>query len=293
MAIASMTGYGKGVAEIDGRRLTVEIKAVNHKYLDLSIRQPKAFNFFESELRKLVSDKIRRGHLDIYLTYEDNREQKVTFKVDRSVAAGILNAAEMLSDEFGIENGLTAKSLLRFPDVLISESEEDDEAVLGQLATRALTLSLDRLNEMRTKEAVATLANIMPKLDLLSDYMTRIGELSTQSVERYRTELTEKITEFMRDMQPDMHVILTEVAAFADKVDINEEVSRFLAHIANFRRIVAEGKEVGRKLDFLIQEMNREVNTTGSKSSSREITELVIEMKHEIEKIREQIQNLE
>lgn len=289
----SMTGYGKGEYKVDGIELTCEMKTVNNRYLDVSIKAPRIFTAYEEVVRKLVREKMTRGHVDLYVSLKDKREKPTAFTVDLSVASSYVAAAESLKQAFpSLADDVTLSSVLRYPEVL----KQDDAAAADEQLITALTTAvndaLDRLNAMRAVEGKKLEEDMLSRVDFIEKTVEEIEKRAPKIQQEYREKLASKIKDYLAEVQPDEGRLLTEVAVFADKSNIDEELTRLHSHIAQFRAICKEGI-VGRKLDFLVQEFNREANTTCSKSNDVEITRLGLALKNEIEKIREQVQNVE
>lgn len=293
MTVYSMTGYGKGISEKDGLKVTVELKSVNHRFLDLNIKLPKVFSFAEDILRKTLQTKIGRGHIDVYVNYEDNRQDKCSLKVYYDLAKQYVDAAKQLSDKFGVTNNLFANEILRIPDVVTQVSNEEDEGVLTDLLTNACLQAADNLNKMRAAEGGALIKDLLAKVQGIKDALPEIQRLSPVTLDEYRQKLSERIKEYLKDVPVDEVRLINEVAFYSDKFCTDEEITRLYTHTAHFESIVKEGGAIGKKLDFIVQEMNRESNTIGSKCNNADITNCVVFLKSEIEKIREQIQNLE
>lgn len=293
MTVYSMTGYGKGISEKDGLKVTVELKSVNHRFLDLNIKLPKVFSFAEDILRKTLQTKIGRGHIDVYVNYEDNRQDKCSLKVYYDLAKQYVDAAKQLSDKFGVTNNLFANEILRIPDVVTQVPNEEDEGILTDLLTNACLQAADNLNKMRAAEGGALIKDLLAKVQGIKDALPEIQRLSPVTLDEYRQKLSERIKEYLKDVPVDEVRLINEVAFYSDKFCTDEEITRLYTHTAHFESIVKEGGAIGKKLDFIVQEMNRESNTIGSKCNNADITNCVVFLKSEIEKIREQIQNLE
>ena len=289
----SMTGYGKGEYKENGVEITCEIKTVNNRYLDISVKAPKIFSFFEENIRSIVKEKITRGHLDLYISFKDKREKPAVFSPDLSLAASYVAAAKTLAEAFPeLENDFTVTTLLRQNDVLKQdESVSADEETIGGL-TASLTAALDALNEMRKVEGEKLKQDMLSRMQTIETLVMGVEKRAPLVAAEYKEKLTARVKEYLDGVNPDEGRLLTEVAVFTDKSNIDEELTRLHSHIEQFRAIAEEGI-VGRKLDFLVQEFNREANTTCSKSNDIEITRLGLLLKNEIEKVREQVQNLE
>ena len=293
--IFSMTGYGKGVAEQDGRKATVELKSVNHRFLDLGLKLPKSLMFAEDGLRKAIQKSISRGHIDLFISFDDDREkQQNAFKVDYDLAAKYVLAARELQGRCLIQNNFYVSEVMRMPDVITRETEEEeDEDFIARLVMQACAHALDSLNIMRRREGESLAKDLLAKLDNIEATIPKIEQLAPKTLEEYRDKLSARIKEYLQEVPLDEGKLLNEVAFFSDRICIDEEITRLHTHISHFKEILKDGGAVGKKLDFIVQEMNRETNTIGSKCNNAQITECVIFLKSEIEKMREQVQNLE
>lgn len=289
----SMTGYGRGEYMEGGIELSVEIKTVNNRYLDALIKAPRIFAAYEEVIRARVREKITRGHADVYVSLSDKREKKKTLELDEGVAASYIAAARRLSQlSSDIPFDVTATSLLRMPDVVVrDESQAADDELIAAL-TSALSSALENLNAMRFKEGEKLRADMLSRMDRIEQLVKMVAERAPLVAEDYRAKLKEKIEKYLQGATYDEGKLLTEVALFSDKSNIDEELTRLKSHIEQFRDI-CRSPIVGRKLDFLVQEFNRETNTICSKSNDITITKCGLELKNEIEKIREQVQNVE
>ena len=289
----SMTGYGKGEAEANGRSVTVELKTVNHKFFDWNTKMPKGFLFAEDEAKKAVAREVARGHVDVYITVRQTEAQAAEYRADIALASKYVAAAKELSEAVGVPFDIGALALAKNPDILALETVEAEDEELRSLLMEALSDALKGLVVMRENEGEALRRDITEKLDSMSVSVKKVAELAPAVVEEYRKKLTARITELLGSAVADMSRVATEVALFADKCAVDEEISRLKAHIAAMRGYLAADGPVGRKLDFLVQEMNREANTIGSKANDLDITREVLSLKNDIEKIREQAQNVE
>lgn len=287
-----MTGYGKGVCAEEGVELTAEVKSVNNRYLDLAIKSPRIFLAQEERIRAIAREHISRGHVDIFISYTDKREKEKSYYVDLSVARAYQQAAEQLKAALpGVADDTTLSFYLRLPDVVRTEESSAADEVLEKLLERALHEAFSSLSHMREKEGERLKGDLLSRMQVIERLTEAIAARAPHVAEEYRKKLTERIEEYLAG-KVDEARILTEAAVFADKCSIDEELTRLRSHIKAFREICALA-QVGRKLDFLVQEFNRECNTICSKSSDKEITANALQMKNEIEKVREQIQNLE
>ena len=293
--IFSMTGYGKGVAEQDGRKATVELKSVNHRFLDLGLKLPKSLMFAEDGLRKAIQKSISRGHIDLFISFDDDREkQQNAFKVDYDLAAKYVLAARELQGRCLIQNNFYVSEVMRMPDVITRETEEEeDEDFIARLVMQACAHAIDSLNVMRRREGESLAKDLLAKLDNIEATIPKIEQLAPKTLEEHRDKLSARIKEYLQEVPLDEDKLLNEVAFFSDRICIDEEITRLHTHISHFKEILKDGGAVGKKLDFIVQEMNRETNTIGSKCNNAQITECVIFLKSEIEKMREQVQNLE
>lgn len=291
--IKSMTGFGRCEAVTDECKLSVEIKAVNHRYLDLSIKMPKKFNYFEAAMRTLLKDYIQRGKVDVFITYENYTEEKVDLKYNSSLAAEYMQSFEKMAEQFGIENDVKVSVLSRCPEVLTMEQEPENEEHLWSLLEPVFKKAAENFVETRIREGENLKADLLGKLDYMLTMVDFIEKHSPKVLEDYKKKLEDKVREMLRTTTIDESRILTEVTIFADKICVDEETVRLRSHIEGMRKELLAGGGVGRKLDFIAQEMNRESNTILSKSNDLEISDRAIILKTEIEKVREQIQNIE
>ena len=291
--IKSMTGFGRyEVSEAD-HKFTVEMKAVNHRYLDMNIKIPRKLNFFESSIRGLLRQYIERGKVDVYITYEDYTENTVCVRYNRDVAAAYMKYLTQMAEEFSLENDIRVSALSRYPEVFTMEEQGPDEKELWKGLEKTLRGAAENFVQTRIAEGANLRDDLVGKLDRMLVHVDFISERSPLIISRYKEKLREKIQELLEDTRVEEPRILTEVTIFADKVCVDEELVRLRSHISQTKEALAVGGSVGRKLDFIAQEMNREANTILSKTSDLEISNRAIELKTEIEKVREQIQNIE
>lgn len=291
--IKSMTGFGRCEFTDEKRKFTVELKSVNHRYLDVNIKMPKKLNFFESSIRALLKEYIERGKVDVYITYEDYTEDNYALKYNSALAAQYLDYLNRMAEEFGLENDIRVSNLSRYPDVLVMEEQDVDEKELWDGLERALHGACEQFVASRIKEGESLKVDLIDKLDHMISYVDFIEKRSPQIMEEYRKRLEDKIKEILGDRQMDDGRIATEVTIYADKVCVDEETVRLRSHINTTKDTLLEGGSIGRKLDFIAQEMNREANTILSKANNIEISDTGINLKTSIEKVREQIQNIE
>ena len=292
--IKSMTGFGRCEVSEGDRKFTVEMKGVNHRYLDANIRMPKKLNFFDSAIRTVLKQYVTRGKVDIFITYEDLTENQVALKYNESLAKEYLDAFKKMEETFGLENDIRVSTVSRCPEVLRMEEQAADEDELWKGLKKALEGALKQFVETRGIEGENLKNDIIAKLDGMSEKVACIEVRSPEIVAEYRAKLEEKVKELLADTQMDEGRIAAEVVIFADKICTDEEVVRLKSHIAHMKETFAtEENGIGRKLDFIAQEMNREANTILSKANDIEVSNYAIDLKTEIEKVREQIQNIE
>lgn len=291
--IKSMTGFGRcEIAEAD-RKITVEMKSVNHRYLDVTIKMPKKLNFFEAAIRTELKNYMQRGKVDLFITYEDFTESNVCVKYNKELAAEYMQYFDRMAEDFSLDNDIRVSTLARFPEILTMEEQTVDEEQLWKLLDKALKGAAENFVETRIREGENLRNDLIAKLEGMLAHVDFITERSPEIIEEYKEKLTKKVEELLSDKQVDESRLLMEVTIFADKVCVDEELVRLCSHITATRDALLAGGSIGRKLDFIAQEMNREANTILSKSSDLEISNRAIELKTEIEKVREQIQNIE
>lgn len=292
--IRSMTGYGKGEVENQLYKLKIELKSVNHRYLDINVKLPRYLIYLEEGIKKLVKEKINRGKVDVFVNFDFADASSLDVKVDIPLAKSFKKALEELKDELEIEDSIRLNNILSVSDVIKTEKKELDEDLVWETIREATGIALDKILQMREYEGEQLRNDIYTKLDNIEIISDRIEKRAPLVVDEYRGKLNDRINSILEDgtiVDPDR--LAVEVAIYADKSSIDEELTRLRSHVLQLRSILSEEDAIGRKLDFLIQEFNREVNTIGSKSSDTEIVKAVVEMKSEIEKIREQVQNIE
>ena len=289
----SMTGYGKGVVARDGRELVIELKSVNHRFLDIGIRVPRMLGCTEDTIRKVLNTRLSRGHVDVFISYRNTREDAKSVRIDTQLLTAYVTAARQAPAHLGLEDDLTLANVLRLPDVCeIVAADEDTDALIA-LADEATNAAVDALETMREAEGERLKAALQAGVDAMAAYRERILMRAPLVVEDYRKKLTERIESVLSDTEIDRARLATEIALFADRACIDEELVRLQSHITQFRAYLEASEPIGRKMDFIIQEMNRECNTIGSKANDTELTNAVLLCKAEIEKLREQIQNVE
>jgi uncharacterized protein (TIGR00255 family) len=288
-----MTGFGRGEVAEDNRKFTVEIKTVNHRYLDVNIKMPKKLNFFEAAIRNLLKEYIQRGKVDVFISYEDLSESNFGIKYNEDIAREYLGYLNQMAETFGIENDVKVSALSRYPEVFSMEEQNIDEEHIWKLLEKTVREALEGVVSTRQIEGENLKQDLLEKLDVMLTHVGYIEKRSPQLIDEYRTKLGDKVRELLADKDIDDNRILTEVVVFADKICVDEEMVRLRSHIESTRNILKEGGNVGRKLDFIAQEMNREANTTLSKANDLDISNHAIELKTDIEKVREQVQNIE
>lgn len=292
--IKSMTGFGRCEAADEERKFTVEMKGVNHRYLDANIRMPKKLNFFESAIRSLLKESVHRGKVDIFITYEDFSESQVSLKYNETLAAEYLEKFKMMEEKFSLENDIRVSTLSRYPEVLTMEEKMDDEEELWKGLKKALDGAIAQFVQTRTVEGENLKKDLITKLDGMLELVGQIEERAPKIIAEYREKLEGKVKELLEDTQIDEGRIASEIVIFADKICTDEEVVRLRSHVEHMKvTLQSDDSGIGRKLDFIAQEMNREANTILSKANDLETSNIGIELKTEIEKVREQIQNIE
>lgn len=291
--IKSMTGYGRGSFESNGRSFTVEIKSVNNRYLDVNIRLPKQINALEDNIRKYIASNISRGKIDVFINQDKFKDEDIVISVDEQIARAYYNSFLLLKEKFNLIDDISVSLLSKSPDVITVEKKDEDLTEVWETLSVALEDALDMLIDMRTKEGVKLSKDIEERIAYIKNYVKKIEERSFVVVDEYRIKIKQRVEEYLKDVEINEERLLNEVAFFSDKVNITEETVRLKSHLDQFVSNLNSTEPVGRKLDFLIQEMNRETNTIGSKTNDLSITNMVVEIKSELEKIREQIQNIE
>lgn len=288
-----MTGFGRCEIADKERKITVEMKAVNHRYLDVNIKMPKKLNFFESSIRTLLKEYIQRGKVDIFVTYEDYTENNVILKYNQELAGEYAKYIRQIAEDFSLNNDLQACTLSRYPEVLTMEEQTVDEDALWATLEKAIRGAAEQLVETRIKEGGNLRDDLMQKLDGMLQYVDEIEKRSPEIIAEYRQKLQDKVSELLSDTQIEESRLATEVTIFADKICTDEETVRLKSHILTTKETLSQGGSIGRKLDFIAQEMNREANTILSKANDLTVSDIAINLKTDIEKVREQIQNIE
>ena len=291
--VKSMTGYGRSEKVTPTAKCSVEIKSVNHRYLDMSIKLPRKLNMFEADIREVLKDYIQRGKVDVFVSYEDYSKESVNIKYNQEIAAEYMKYFAKMATDFELDDDIRVSTLARMPEVLVSEDENINEDEIWKLVKEVLLEACDAFVVSRIKEGENLRTDLLEKLEAMSKNVAFIEERYPKTIEDYKNRLTTKIKEVLEDKQIDESRILTEVCIYSDKVCVDEEMVRLKSHIEAVKEALTTGGCVGKRLDFLAQELNREANTTLSKSTDIEISNVAITIKTEIEKIREQIQNIE
>ena len=289
----SMTGYGRGAASLEGRELTIELKSVNNRFLDIGMKLPRQLSFLEDGLRKLLNDALSRGHIDVFVNYRNLRSDAKTVRVDEALLKAYLASARESAKALDLVDDLTLSKALTLPDVTTILPADEDQQALMDLARTVMTEAIENLKAMRFKEGERLKLDLSARMDTMTGYAAAIERRAPAVVEEYREKLTARIEDLLGETEVDRARLATEVAIFADRAAIDEEIVRLNTHLVHFRELLTADEPVGRKMDFLVQEMNRECNTIGSKANDGELTSIVLLSKAEIEKLREQIQNIE
>lgn len=291
--VKSMTGFGRACKEVDGYVITVELKSVNHRYFDFSSRCPRQYGFIDDKIKSFVNSKVARGKIDCYVGIEALNTESADVVVNNTLASAYVKALKEISTNYDLKEDFGASTVARFPDVLIVKKADEDEDKIWQLVKTVAEEAIDKFTQMRCVEGKKMYDDVYSRSQFILDTVSFIEERSPQTVKEYNDKLVERVHELLGNVTLDESRILQEVAIYADKVAVAEETVRLRSHIAQLREFISSDEPVGRKLDFLVQEINRETNTIGSKCNDVEIAKKVVEVKAEIEKIREQIQNIE
>lgn len=289
----SMTGYGRAQKILAGRDILIEIRSVNHRYYEYSSRIPRAYGYIDEKLKTLLKTLVSRGKVEISVTINNIEARDSEIFINKAVAEGYVNALRSVSDELGLKDDLVLSKLIKLPEIFVVQKAPDNQEQIWADISEVADEALQKFVQMRRTEGEKLEADIISKADLLLTMVSQIEEISPQTVENYRSRLYQKISEVLESKEVDEQRIVTEAAVFAEKIAVDEETVRLRSHISQLKSMFESDEPVGRKLDFIVQEMNREVNTIGSKAQDLNITKIVVDMKAEIEKIREQIQNIE
>ena len=291
--IKSMTGYGRAQQIIDGRDILVEIRSVNHRYFEFSSRVPRVYGYLDEKLKSFLQGKVNRGKVEIAVTINIIEGKDALIKVNKSIAKGYIDALREVNEELQLRDDLSLSNLLRFPDTFNIQKNVDDEEEIWNAVSEVASEALEKFISMREAEGQRLKKDVLTRSGYILENVAKVEKLSPETVENYRNRLYQKLKEVLESTDIDTQRILTEAAIFADKIAVDEETVRLRSHVSQLEGLFDSDEAIGRKLDFIVQEMNREVNTIGSKCQDVNITKIVVEMKSEIEKIREQIQNIE
>ena len=293
--IRSMTGYGKGNLSCEGREYQIEIKSVNHRYLDLNIKIPRSISYLEEDIKKKISEKVKRGKIDVFVTFENNSQECKSIKINKEIAKVYIEQLKELATDENISSNIEVTEISKFPDVLSISVDETDEKIKKEVL-ETVEEATKKIIEMKKIEGEKILQDLLKRISNIEKKINEISQKSTGLIEEYVVKLEKRIKEILKSDEIDKSRLAQEVVIYADKCSIQEEVTRLKSHIYQFENLVCaieENETIGKKLDFIIQEMNRETNTIGSKANSLEITNAVIDIKTELEDIREQVQNIE
>jgi uncharacterized protein (TIGR00255 family) len=293
MTIKSMTGFGRGELEKDGRVWTAEVRCVNNRYLDLKMKLPRGYALLEEKIRKKVAETYLRGRVDIFLSVSGDFSDLQEVKVNLPLAEGYKNALQFLSGKFGLEEVITTQMLAAYPDVLVREQKDDDLILVWSIVEKVIDTALESCDTMRTQEGKILAADLMTRLSFFENTIDSIEKSIPELLEQRLKNLQERLEKLLANVQLDPSRLVQEVAVMADKTDVTEEIVRLRCHISQFKLFLGEESGIGRKLDFLIQEFLREVNTLASKINDAAVAHLTVDLKSELEKMREQVQNIE
>lgn len=290
--IKSMTGYGKATLSQDQKEYQVEIKSVNHRYLDISVKMPRTLSYLEEEVKKAIATKVKRGKIDVFITFENNSSEGKEIKINTEIAKIYIDELKKLAKQEDILANIEVTEISKFPDVLSIQNNQEDETIKVELI-ETVSHATDKLVQMRAVEGNKMAEDLLIRIQVIQEKVKEISSLSTGLIEEYVVKLEGRIKEILKNQEVDETRLAQEVVIYADKCSVEEEVTRLKSHISQFEKLLKTDEPIGKKLDFIIQEMNRETNTIGSKANHLEITNDVIDIKTELENIREQIQNIE
>ena len=292
--LTSMTGFGRGEVQGEGKQFNIELKSINHRYMDINIRLPRIFTYLEDNIRQVIKRYIKRGRIEVFINYKNLDGKDIQVTADIPLIQQYINALDEIHDTFKVEKNIDVTTIAKLPDVFKVDKKEEDEEKVWTFLEKALIIALEDLVKMRQIEGDKLREDLVKRIEIIADLMDKVEQKSPKVVLEYKERLKKRIKDIMDEgIDIDEEKIAMEVALFADKSNITEEIIRFNSHIIQFKSSIMEDDAIGRKLDFIIQEMNREVNTIGSKSNDLVISNLVVEIKSELEKIREQVQNIE
>lgn len=291
--IRSMTGYGKNTLSVDGREYQMEIKSVNHRYLDISVKMPKTISYLEDTIKKQISEKIKRGKVDVFVTFENNSQEGRNIQINKELAKMYIKQLKELAEEEKILSNIEVMDIAKIPDILTVKADEDDEKIKEEII-QTTQEAVNKIIEMKSIEGSKIEQDLLARIDNIENKIEEISKKSTGLIEEYVVKLEKRIKEILKTEKIDKSRLAQEVVIYADKCSVEEEITRLRSHIYQFKSLITDQNEtIGKKLDFIIQEMNRETNTIGSKANNLEITNGVIDIKTELEDIREQVQNIE
>lgn len=291
--IRSMTGYGKSILSVDGREYQMEIKSVNHRYLDISVKMPKTISYLEDTIKKQISEKIKRGKVDVFVTFENNSQEGRNIQINKELAKMYIKQLKELAEEEKILSNIEVMDIAKIPDILTVKADEDDEKIKEEII-QTTQEAVNKIIEMKSIEGSKIEQDLLARIDNIENKIEEISKKSTGLIEEYVVKLEKRIKEILKTEEIDKSRLAQEVVIYADKCSVEEEITRLRSHIYQFKSLITDQNEtIGKKLDFIIQEMNRETNTIGSKANNLEITNGVIDIKTELEDIREQVQNIE
>ncbi|MEE0866533.1 MAG: YicC/YloC family endoribonuclease [Clostridia bacterium] len=290
--IKSMTGYGRGNISKNEREYQIEIKSVNHRYLDISVKMPRQLSYLEDTIKKEISNKVKRGKIDVFITFNNNSLEGRTIKINTELAHAYIEELKKLAEKEKILSDIQVTEISKYPDVLNIQNEQDDDKIKEEVI-EVLNDAIDNFISMRQTEGSKISEDLLKRLDYIQAKVNEISKFSTGLIEEYVVKLETRIKEILKDQEIDKQRLAQEVVIYADKCSVEEEITRLNSHILQFKNLLSSDEAVGKKLDFIVQEMNRETNTIGSKANNLDITNRVIDLKTEIENIREQIQNIE
>lgn len=292
--IKSMTGYGKGTLQVENREYQVEIKSVNHRYLDISIKMPRVLSYLEEDVKKQISEKIKRGKVDVFITFENNSQEGKNIQINKEIAKMYINQLKELALEENISSNIEVTEITKFPDVLTIKNEQDDDTIKNELIATTKEAT-EKIINMKSIEGEKIAQDLLSRISNIEKKIEEISKKSTGLIEEYVVKLEKRIKEILKTEEVDQNRLAQEVVIYADKCSIEEEITRLKSHIYQLKNLIStnNNEAIGKKLDFIIQEMNRETNTIGSKANNLDITNEVINIKTEIEDIREQTQNIE
>lgn len=290
--IKSMTGYGKATLSVENREYQIEIKSVNHRYLDMNIKMPRTISYLEEEVKKTIMTYVKRGKVDVFITFENNSTEGRKIQINKEIASVYIKELKKLAEEENILANIEVTEISKYPDVLSIQNEQNEEKIKQELI-EVTKQAVQKLVEMRSAEGSKMAQDLLQRVEEVQQNVTKISDQSTGLIQDYVVKLESRIKELLPNHEIDQNRLAQEVVIFADKCSVQEEITRLNSHIAQFKNFLQAEENIGKKLDFLIQEMNRETNTIGSKANCLEITNKVIDIKTQLENIREQIQNIE